>query len=206
MTDDVLETMAKYENICEYIHLPVQSGNNRILEMMNRGYTREWYLDRIAAIKKYLPECGISTDVITGFCSETDAEHQETVQLMHEVEYDFAYMFKYSERPKTLAERKYSDDVPEEVKTARLTEIINIQQDKSLKRNRLHVGKNQKVLIEGNSKRSDSQYMGRNSQNAVVIFDKGDYAPGDYVMVKINDCTAATLFGDAIEVVNKRNL
>lgn len=205
MTDDVLEMMAKYENICKYIHLPVQSGNNRILEMMNRGYTREWYKDRIAAIKKFMPECGISTDVITGFCSESDEEHQDTVSLMKQVEYDFAYMFKYSERPKTLAERKFEDDVPEDVKTSRLTEIINIQQDNSIKRNRLHVGKTQKVLIEGDSKRSESQYMGRNSQNAVVVFNKGDYKPGDYVLVKINDCSAATLFGDFVEVVNRRN-
>jgi tRNA-2-methylthio-N6-dimethylallyladenosine synthase len=204
MTDDVLQTMAKYDNICEYIHLPVQSGNNRIFEMMNRGYTREWYLDRIAAIRKFMPECGISTDIITGFCSETDEEHQDTVRLMQEVEYDFAYMFKYSERPKTLAERKYEDDVAEDVKTSRLTEIINLQQDHSLKRNRLHIGKIQKVLIEGNSKRSDSQYMGRNTQNAVVVFDKGDYLPGDYVIVKINDCSAATLFGDVVEVTSRR--
>jgi tRNA-2-methylthio-N6-dimethylallyladenosine synthase len=205
MTDDVLQTMARHENICEYIHLPVQSGNNRILEMMNRGYTREWYLERIAAIYKHMPECAISTDVITGFCSETDDEHRDTVELMKEVKYDFAYMFKYSERPNTLAERKYADDIPDAVKTQRLTEIIDLQQEHSAYRNSLHVGKVQKVLVEGVSKRSDQQLMGRNSQNAVVIVDKGDFGPGDYITVTITGHTPATLFGEVLEVVSRRN-
>ncbi|MGB0167298.1 MAG: tRNA (N6-isopentenyl adenosine(37)-C2)-methylthiotransferase MiaB [Luteibaculum sp.] len=198
MTDDVLKTMAAYENICNYIHLPVQSGNSEVLKKMNRGYTREWYLDRIAAINKYIPDCAISTDIITGFCGETEEQHKETLSLMQEVKYDFAYMYKYSERPKTLAERKYEDDVPEEVKSRRLTEIVDLQMKHSLYRNQQMLGKQYKILVEGVSKKNKDELFGRNSQNTVVVFPKGDVKPGDYIQVKINDCTAATLRGEQI--------
>lgn len=199
MTDEVLEVMAKYENICNYIHLPVQSGNNEVLQKMNRGYTREWYLNRIEAIRRIIPGCAISTDIIAGFCTETDEQHKDTVDLMKEVKYDFAYMFKYSERPKTLAQRKFEDDVPEEVKTKRLQEIIDIQQQSSLESNQRAVGNVYKVLVEGTSKRSTEQLFGRNSQNAVIIFPKEDAKPGDYVHVKVNSCTAATLIGEIVK-------
>lgn len=199
MTDEVLEIMSKYENICNYIHLPVQSGNTEILHKMNRGYTREWYLDRIAAIKRFMPDCAISTDIIVGFCSETDEQHQDTVNLMKEVKYDFAYMFKYSERPKTLAQRKYADDVPEDVKTKRLNEIIALQVQHSLESNKKAVGKVHKVLIEGLSKKSKEYYYGRNSQNAVVVFPKENFKPGEYVNVLVKDCTSATLIGKAVK-------
>lgn len=199
MQDDVLAVMAKYPNICKYIHLPVQSGNSRVLEMMNRGYTREWYMDRIKAIRHYMPDCAISTDVITGFCSETEEEHADTLSLMDWVQFDFAYMFMYSERPKTLAERKFKDDVPEEVKNRRLTEIVNLQQSMSLESNKRDVGKTFEVLVESVSKRSDEHLSGRNSQNKVIVFPRKDYKPGDYVMVKVHDCTAATLLGESVE-------
>ena len=199
MTDEVLEVMAKYENICNYIHLPVQSGSTEILKKMNRGYTREWYLDRIAAIHRIIPECAISTDIIAGFCSETDEQHGDTISLMKEVKYDFAYMFKYSERPKTLAQRKYEDDVPEEVKSARLREIIDLQMGHGLESNKRAVGKTFRVLIEGPSKRSEEQLCGRNSQNAMIIFDRGNHKAGTYVNVKVNDCTAATLLGEVVD-------
>ncbi len=198
MTDDVLEMMARYENICKYIHLPVQSGNSRILDMMNRGYTREWYLGRMAAIKRIIPDCGISTDIITGFCSETEEEHQETMSLMKEVQYDYAYMFSYSERPKTLAERKYKDDVPEDVKKRRLTEIVNLQRENSGIKTALGVGKMHRVLVEGFSKKSDDMLMGRNSQNFVVVFPKGHYKKGDYVNVRATHCTTSTLIGEVL--------
>lgn len=198
MTDDVLKVMAKYENICNYIHLPVQSGNSEILKKMNRGYTREWYMDRIAAINKYIPDCAISTDIITGFCGETEEQHQETLSLMEEVVYDFAYMYKYSERPKTLAERKYEDDVPEEVKSRRLTEIVDLQQKHGLKRTSAMVGKTYKVLIEGISKKNDQEYFGRTSQNTVVVFPKGDSKIGTYDFVSVHDCTSATLKGTLV--------
>jgi len=198
MSDEVLHVMAKYENICNYIHLPVQSGNSRMLERMNRGYSREWYQDRISAIRRILPNCGISTDIIAGFCSETDEEHKDTLTLMEWVGYDFAYMFKYSERPKTLAERKFTDDVPEEVKSARLTEIVRLQQGLSFESNKKDVGKIFEVLVENTSKRSKDQLSGRTSQNKVVVFPKKEYKAGDYVQVKILDCTAATLLGEAI--------
>jgi tRNA-2-methylthio-N6-dimethylallyladenosine synthase len=199
MTDDVLETMAKYENICEYIHLPIQSGNNEVLHRMNRGYTREWYLDRIKAIRHYMPNCAISTDIITGFCGETEEQHQDTLRLMEEVKYDFAYMFFYSERPKTLAERKYEDDVPEEIKKRRLQEVINIQNANSLAANKKAVGKVFKVLIEGPSKKSDDFLCGRNSQNAMIVFPKEDFVKGQYVNVLVEDCTTATLLGKAVK-------
>lgn len=198
MTDDVLYMMAKYENICNYIHLPVQSGNNRILEMMNRGYTREWYLDRIQAIRRIIPDCGISTDTISGFCSETEEEHKETLGLMNLVKYDFAYMFAYSERPKTLAERKFKDDVPEEIKKRRLQEIVDLQLQHSAIRTAEGVGKIHQVLIEGVSKKSKDQFYGRNSQNTTVVFPKGNFKPGDYARVLATSCTAATLIGEAV--------
>lgn len=200
MTDDVLEIMAKYENICPYIHLPVQSGNTEVLYRMNRGYSREWYLDRIAAIKRIVPDCAISTDIITGFCGETEEEHQETLSMMDEVRYDFAYMFKYSERPKTLAERRFDDDVPDEVKGRRLTEIINKQMEHSLASHQSRIGKISKVLVEGPSKRSEDHYCGRDGRNSMVVFPKGNLQKGQYVMVKITDCTSATLLGEVVEI------
>lgn len=200
MTDDVLEVMAKYENICPYIHLPVQSGNTDVLYRMNRGYSREWYLERIEAIHRIVPNCAISTDVITGFCGETEAEHAETLSLMDLVEYDFAYMFKYSERPKTLAERRFEDDVPEEVKGRRLNEIIEKQLAHSLKSNQKQIGTIQKVLIEGPSKRSDDHLCGRTGRNSMVVFPKGSYQKAQYVMVRIDECTSATLMGEVVSV------
>ena len=196
ITDEVLYTMARYENICKYIHLPVQSGNSRVLELMNRTYDREWYMDRVNAIRRIIPTCGISTDVITGFCSETEEEHQETLSMMDYVKYDFAYMFAYSERPGTLAAKRYEDDVPEEVKKRRLTEVVNKQQEHSLYRLQNFVGNVQKVLVEGFSKRSDQDYCGRNDQNTMVVFPVDEHVkPGQYVHVLIERCTSATLIG-----------
>jgi tRNA-2-methylthio-N6-dimethylallyladenosine synthase len=198
MTDDVLEIMAKCENICPYIHLPVQSGNTDVLYRMNRGYSREWYLERIAAIKLIIPDCAISTDIITGFCGETEEEHAETLSLMDSVQYDFAYMFKYSERPKTLAERRFTDDVPENVKGKRLDQIIEKQLASSLASNKRQIGTVQKVLIEGKSKRSDEHLCGRTGRNSMVIFPKLDCEKGQYVMVRIDECTSATLMGEIV--------
>lgn len=198
MTDEVLYTMAKYENICKYIHLPVQSGSSAMLSRMNRGYTREWYENRIDAIRRIMPNCAISTDIISGFCGETDEEQAETISLMKEVRYEFAYMYKYSERPKTLAERKYQDDVPETLKQSRLEEIIKVQRANSLFRNQASVGKTFEVLVEGVSKKSKEHLQGRNSQNAVVIFDKDNHQLGDYVQVYIKDCTSGTLIGEVV--------
>ena len=198
MTDDVLEVMAKHDNICNYIHLPVQSGNTEMLKRMNRGYSREWYMDRIAAIKRIVPNCGISTDTISGFCGETEEEHQDTLSLMGEVKYDFAYMYKYSERPKTLAERKFEDDVPEEVKQRRLQEVIDLQQAHSLEIMQQQIGKTEVILVEKVSRRSDDQMVGRTDRNHKVVFDRGNAKVGDYLKVKITDCTSATLFGDVI--------
>jgi tRNA-2-methylthio-N6-dimethylallyladenosine synthase len=198
MTDDVLHIIAKYDNICNYIHLPVQSGNSEVLEKMNRGYTREWYMDRIKAIRTIIPDCGISTDIITGFCSETEEQHQETLSLMEWANYDFSYMFMYSERPKTLAERKYKDDVPEEIKYRRLQDVIELQKKKSHESNLKAVGKTHQVLVEGVSKRSDQHLYGRNSQNTVVVFPKENFKPGDYVNVMVTECTSATLLGNVI--------
>jgi tRNA-2-methylthio-N6-dimethylallyladenosine synthase len=198
MTDEVLHTMAKYDNICKYVHLPVQSGNTDVLKRMNRGYTREWYLNRIDAIRRIMPECAISTDIIVGFCGETEAEHKDTLSMMEEVQYEFAYMYKYSERPKTLAERKFEDDVSEADKQKRLEEIIKIHRKSSLMRNEAAVGKTYEVLVEGISKKSNNQLFGRNSQNAVVIFDKGDLQKGQYVNVKVTDCTSGTLLGEVV--------
>lgn len=198
MSDDVLETMAKYENICKYVHLPVQSGNSRILEAMNRGYTREWYLDRIAAINRILPGCGISTDIITGFCTETEEDHQDTLSLLREVKYDYAFLFMYSERPKTLAERKFKDDVPSDIKSRRQSEIVALQRDNSAIKTKAGVGKVHKVLIEGFSKKSDEMFMGRNTQNTVVVFPKLNYKKGDYVNVLVTTCTSSTLIGEIV--------
>ncbi len=198
MTNEVLEVMAKYENICKYIHLPIQSGNSAVLERMNRGYNRKEYLDRIAAIKRIMPDCAISTDIICGFCGETDEEHEDTKSLMWQVEFDYAYMFNYSERPKTLAERKYTDDIPEALKTKRLEEVIAIQRKLSLESNKKDVGKTFKVLVEGTSKRNENELFGRNSQNKVIVFPKENFKKGDYAMVKVHDCNSATLLGNAI--------
>ena len=199
MTDDVLHAMASFENICNYIHLPVQAGHSEVLKRMNRGYTREWYLERIEAIHRIIPDCAISTDIISGFCAETGEEHEDTLSLMDIVAFDFAYMFKYSERPKTLAERKFEDDVPEAVKSKRLTEIIEKQLGYSLASNKKRVGKTEKVLIEGLSKRSEEHMSGRTGRNSMVVFPKGNFEKGDYINVKILDCTSATLLGEAVD-------
>lgn len=199
LTDEVLHVMAKYDNICKYIHLPVQSGNTRVLGVMNRGYSREWYMDRLEAVKRIMPDCAISTDIITGFCTETEEEHQDTLSLMDWAGFDYAYMFAYSERPKTLAERKYEDDIPENIKNRRLTEVINLQQRLSKESNERDLGKVFEVLVEGPSKRSDADFAGRNSQNKVIVFPKGNVKKGDYVMVKVNSCTSATLIGEIVE-------
>ncbi len=198
MTDDVLYMVAKHTNICNYIHLPVQSGSSRILEMMNRGYTREWYLGRMAAINRIIPNCGISTDIITGFCSETEEDHQQTISLMKEIKYDYAYMFSYSERPKTLAERKYKDDVAEVVKKRRLAEIIELQRMNSGIKTLLGIGQVHEVLVEGFSKKSNEMLMGRNSQNTVVVFPKQNYKKGDYVNILAKSCTTSTLIGEPV--------
>lgn len=198
MTDEVLHVMAKHDNICDYIHLPFQSGNSRVLEMMNRGYTREWYMNRIDAIKRILPNCAISADIIAGFCSETEEEHRETLSMMEYVKYHFSYMFKYSERPNTLAQRKYKDDIPEETKQRRLAEIIDLQQVHSHEQLKKDLGKTYEVLVEGVSKKSDKELYGRNTHNSVIVFPRENYKIGDYVMVKVESCTSATLKGKAI--------
>ncbi|WP_248724060.1 tRNA (N6-isopentenyl adenosine(37)-C2)-methylthiotransferase MiaB [Seonamhaeicola sp. ML3] len=200
MTLDVIETMAKYKNICNYIHLPVQSGSNRILKEMNRQHTREEYFELIDNIKRIIPDCAISQDMISGFPTETEADHQDTLSLMEYVKYDFGFMFAYSERPGTLAERKLEDDIPLDTKKRRLNEIIALQQKHSLMRTQEHVGKVEEVLIEKASKRSDKHWAGRNSQNTMVVFPKGNYNIGDFVNVKITDCTSATLIGEAISL------
>ena len=199
ITDEVLQVIAKHSNICNYIHLPAQSGNTRILEMMNRGYSREWYLQRVEKIREILGEdCGLSSDMITGFCTETDQEHQDTLSLMEIVQYDYSYMFHYSERPGTLAEKKFRDDISLDVKKKRLDDIIKKQNALSLKRNKLDIGKVQEVLIEGTSKRSENQWQGRNSANKVVIFSKENNKKGNYVHVLIESCTGGTLIGKIV--------
>lgn len=199
ITDEVLYTIAKYENICNYIHLPVQSGNSRILELMNRTYTREWYINRIDAIRRIIPGCGISTDIITGFCTETDEEHDETISMMDYVKYDFAYMFTYSERPGTLAAKRYADDVPELVKSRRLTQVVAKQQEYSFYRMQQQLGKVQKVLIENYSKKSPNDYCGRNDQNAMVVFPVDPrYKLGEYAHVIVERTTTATLIGKIV--------
>ncbi len=195
MGDDVLHTMAKHKNICKYIHLPLQSGSSRILKLMNRGYDRSWYLNRIDSIKKIIPNCGISMDIITGFCTETDFDHNQTLSLMNYVKYDFGYMFKYSERPNTLAQRKYADDVEEKIKSKRLTEIINLQQKHSLYNNKKQIGLIKEILVEGVSKKSKDFLFGRTTQNTVVVFPKENIQIGDFINVKISECTSATLIG-----------
>ena len=199
MSDKLLEVMASKPNICRAIHLPAQSGSTSMLERMNRKYTREWYLDRIAAIRRYMPDCAITTDLIAGFAGETEEEHQATLSLMREVGYDFAYMFKYSERPGTFAQRNLGDDVPEEVKSRRLQEIIALQNELGLESYRRDVGKEFEVLVEGESRRNKAQLFGRTSQNKVVVFDRGDHKAGDYVRVRVTDCTSATLLGEEIK-------
>lgn len=198
MSDKLLEVMASMANICRSIHLPAQSGSSSMLERMNRKYTREWYLNRIAAIRKLMPDCAISTDIIAGFSSETEQEYADTLSLMREVGYDFAYMFKYSERPNTYAHRHLPDNISEQVKSERLTEIIELQHLLSRESNKRDIGVTFEVLIEGNSKRSDAQLYGRTSQNKVVIFDKGAHKVGDYVNVIVTECTKATLIGKEI--------
>ncbi|MEQ9591291.1 MAG: tRNA (N6-isopentenyl adenosine(37)-C2)-methylthiotransferase MiaB [Cyclobacteriaceae bacterium] len=199
ITDEVLYTMQKHENICKYIHLPVQSGSSRVLELMNRGYTREWYLERVQKIREILGEgCGLSSDMIAGFCTETEEEHQDTLTLMDIAQYDFSYMFFYSERPGTLAAKKYKDDIPEETKQRRLQEIIAKQRAMSLERNKRDVGKVFKVLIEGPSKKSNDQLQGRNSENKVIVFESKNKRKGEYVHVSVTGCTGGTLLGELV--------
>ena len=198
ISDRLLETMASMPNICRAIHLPAQSGSSEMLRRMNRKYTREWYLDRVAAIRRYMPDCAITTDLIAGFSGETEQEHLETLSLMREVGYDFAYMFKYSERPGTFAQRNMADDVPDEVKTRRLSEIIELQNSLSEQSNRRDVGKEFEILVECTSKRSEQQLSGRTSQNKMVVFDRGTHRAGDYVRVRITGCSSATLFGEEV--------
>lgn len=200
LTDDVLYTMRDYDNICKSIHLPVQSGSTRILDLMNRTYSREWYINRIDSIRNILPGCTISTDIIAGFCSETEEEHQETLSMMEYVKYDFAYMFSYSERPGTPAAKKLKDDISDETKARRLAEIVALQRAHSLERMKEHVGKINQVLIEGFSKKSENDFAGRSDQNAMVVFPVNNkYKKGDYVNVQIESCTSATLIGKIIE-------
>ena len=198
MSVDVLHSMAKFDNICNYIHLPVQTGSTRMLERMNRQHTREEYMELVDNIKRIIPECAISQDMITGFCGETEEDHQDTLSLMEYVEYDFGFMFAYSERPGTLAAKKMEDDVPHEIKKRRLSEIINLQQRLSLSKMQQAVGKTVEILIEGDSKKSSEHWMGRNSQNAVAVFPKTDEKIGDLVMVRVDDCTSATLIGTRV--------
>jgi tRNA-2-methylthio-N6-dimethylallyladenosine synthase len=201
ITDEVLHTMAAYPNICRYIHLPLQSGSTRVLQLMNRTYTREWYLAKVRRIREIMPDCGISSDIIAGFCTETDDDHRDTLDMMEQSRYDFSYMFMYSERPGTLAAKRYADDVADDIKKKRLGEIVALQNRLSLESNRQDIGKTFTVLIEGDSKRSDLHWMGRNTQNKVIVFPK-DTAPGagkgDYTEVIVQDCTQATLIGKAV--------
>lgn len=198
ISDRLLEVMARYDNICKAIHLPAQSGSNEMLKKMNRKYTREWYLERIAAIRRYMPDCAISTDLIAGFCGETLEDHQQTLSLMKEVGYASAFMFKYSERPGTFSARHFEDDIADDEKTRRLNEIIALQNSLSVVSNEAEIGKVRQVLVEGTSKRSDEQMCGRTSQNKMVIFDRGDHKAGDYITVKITSCSSATLFGEEV--------
>jgi tRNA-2-methylthio-N6-dimethylallyladenosine synthase len=201
ITDDVLYTMARHENICNYIHLPLQSGSTRVLQLMNRSYTREWYMAKINRIREILPDCAISSDVIAGFCTETEEDHQDTLSMMEFARYDLSYMFFYSERPGTLAHRRYEDDVPLDIKKKRLYEIVELQNKLSLQSNARDLGKTFKVLVEGASKKSDAHWMGKSSQNKVLVFPKDDSSvqPGDYVNVKVTAFTQATLLGEMIQ-------
>jgi tRNA-2-methylthio-N6-dimethylallyladenosine synthase len=199
LTDDVIFTIAKYENVCKYIHLPVQSGNSRILDLMNRTYTREWYEERIRMIYATIPECAVSSDIITGFCSETEEEHQDTLSIIENSKFFMSYMYFYSERPGTLAARKYADDIPEDVKKRRLQEVIRMQNAVSFRHNSLDVGKTFKVLIDGDSKKSEHDFCGRNTQNKTMVFPKIDgFKPGMYVNVKVREVSVATLLGDIV--------
>lgn len=201
ITDDVLHTIAKYENICNYIHLPVQSGSSRILQLMNRTYTREWYMGKVDRIKEIIPGCGISADIITGFCTEEEKDHQDTLSIMEYAKYDYSYMFFYSERPGTLAQKRYRDDVPLDIKKRRLQEVVDLQNRLSLESNQRDIGKTFKILIEGDSKKSDKDWMGRSSEGKVFVFPKENYdlKKGDYVMVNASDCTQGTLLGKIIQ-------
>lgn len=198
ITDDVLHTIAKHHNICNYIHLPLQSGNTRVLKLMNRTYTADWYKERLDAIKRIIPDCAVSTDIITGFCTETEEEHNDTVEMFKYAKYEMAFMFKYSERPGTLAAKKYKDDVPEEVKSRRLAQIVNLQMKIQEEVNQTEIGKTYEVLVEGFSKKSSEELFGRNSQNKVLIFPKGDLKKGDYVNVRVTEVTPATLRGELV--------
>lgn len=198
ISDEVLYTMARHENICNYIHLPAQSGNTRVLKAMNRTYTREWYLDKVRKIREIIPGCGISCDIIAGFCTETEEEHQDTLSLMELSRFDFSYMYKYSERPGTLAQKKMTDDVPEEVKSRRLTEIIALQNRLSLENNTQYIGTVVRVLADGLSKKSDQDLSGRNDQNIKVVFPRENYNIGDYVDVLVERVTTTTLIGKAV--------
>jgi len=201
ITDEVLHTIARHKNICNYIHLPVQSGSTRVLQLMNRTYTREWYMARIDRIRELIPGCGISSDIIAGFCTETEEDHQDTLSLMEYSQYDYGYMFFYSERPGTLAARRYQDDIPLDVKKRRLQEIVDMQYRLSLESNRQDIGKTVEVLIEGDSKKSDQDWMGRSSENKVIVFPKAgfDFKKGDYATVRVTDCNKATLMGKVKE-------
>lgn len=199
ISNDLIKIIADNHNICSYIHLPFQSGSTVVLKKMKRKYTREWYMERIDTIKKMIPDCGLSTDIIAGFCTETEEDHKDTLSLMQYVGYDYAFMFKYSERPDTIAAKKYDDDVPEDVKSRRLTEIIALQQGLALASNKNDIGKIFEVLVEKVSKKSDQELAGRNSQNKTIVFPRKDFKPGDYVMVKVSDCTAATLIGESVD-------
>ncbi len=200
MGDDVLHTIAKYPNICNYIHLPIQSGSNKILKEMNRNHTVEWYLERIEKIREIIPNCGISTDIITGFCNETEEDHQQTIDVLNKVKFNLAYMYYYSERPKTLAERKFEDNVPLDVKKRRLSEIVTVQRSNAFDLNQLQIGKTHEVLVEGSPKKDKNQLSGRTSKNNYVVFPKEEkIKPGDYVTVKINKATSATLIGEVVK-------
>lgn len=199
LSDELLKVMASYPNICRCIHLPVQSGSDRMLKLMNRHYDSAWYLDRIAAIRRFLPDCSITTDVIAGFCTETEEDHQMTLDMFRKVRYDYAYMFMFSLRPDTYAAKHLTDDIPEEVKKRRLEEIIALQGEIALENNREEIGHVYEVLVEGASHRSKEQLFGRNSQNKVIVFDRGEIQTGTYVKVKVTDCTAATLKGEVVD-------
>ena len=199
ISDDVLFTMAKHENICKYIHLPVQSGNSRVLKLMNRTYDREWYMNKVSRIYEIMPDCAISSDMIAGFCSETEEDHEETLSMMEFAKYSMSYMFFYSERPGTLAAKKLADDIPEEIKKRRLNEIVRLQNHLSLVHNKAEIGKTFRVLIEGDSKKSDKEFKGRNTQNKMIVFPKAEgFKPGDYVFVKVKEATSATLMGEIV--------
>ena len=205
ITDEVLFAMQSHPNICKHIHFPIQSGNSRVLNLMNRTYDREWLIQRIQRIRELMPHCGISTDIIAGFCSETEEEHQETVSMMRDMQFNFAFMYAYSEREGTLAQRRYADDIPAEVKSRRLAEIISTQQKNSVQLNQNEIGQIHTVLAEGFSKRSDQDLRGRNEQNIIVIFPKENYQKGDYVRVKIESSSQTTLVGKAIEKIQQPN-